>query len=95
MAQDIEEKVVFAVSPDGQGDGVPVVLLGIPYRAYKRMKNGNTSTFDLTKAGIPVKLVLYGAENHTAAMKMIEAHMAKTGTPMLDERRADFSIKPK
>lgn len=94
MAQDIEDKVVFAVSP-GNGDGVPMVLLGIPHRAYKRMKDGRTSTFDLTKVGLPVKLILYGAENHTAAMKMIEGHMAETGTAMLDERRADFSIQPK
>ncbi len=88
----IEEKMVFAVSP---GDGVPVVLLGIPQGAWEYMKDGKTHTFDLTRVGIPVKLMLYGAKDHDAAMKMIETHMSDRKLPYLDARREDFSIKPK
>lgn len=91
----IEEKIVFAISPDGQGDGVPVILMGIPAGAWEYMRNGKTHTFDLTKAGLPVKFVLYGAADHAEAMKVMEATMAASGTVIDDRRRDDFSIKPK
>lgn len=90
----IEEKMVFGISP-GTGDGVPCILLGIPAGAWEHMKDGKTHSFDMTKVGIPVKILLYGADNHTAAMKMIEGHMTDRGLPYLDARREDFSIKPK
>ncbi len=89
----IEEKMVFGISP-GQGDGVPCVLLGIPAKAWEHMRDGKTHTFDLTKAGLPIKLILYGAADHKAAMKMIEGHLAATNTPYLNELQTDFSIKP-
>src|SRR5579885_1315247 len=92
---DMENKVVFAVSLQGQGDGIPVVLLGIPARAWEHMKDGNTHTFDLTRAGVPVKLILYGARTHRDAMAVIETHSSLRGEPLLDARDRDFSIHPK
>jgi hypothetical protein len=90
----IEEKMVFGISP-GDGNGVPLVLLGIPKGAWDYMKDGKTHTFDLTKAGLPIKIMLYGADNHSAALKMVERHIAEKGLPYLDQRREDFSIKPR
>jgi hypothetical protein len=90
----IEEKMVFGVSP-GDGDGIPLVLLDIPKGAWEHMKDGKTHTFDLTKIGMPIKIMLYGADDHAAAMKMIEVHLAERGVPYIDARRDDFSIKPK
>jgi len=92
MAKNIEEQMVFAVSP-GSGDGVPVILLGIPEKAWEYMKDGKTHTFDLTRAGLEVKLVLFGAKDHDAAMKLITDGMAERGITVIDERRKDFSIK--
>lgn len=91
----IEEKMVFGVSPEGQGDGVPLVLLGIPAGAWEHMREGKTHTFDLTKIGLPIKIMLYGAADHAAAMKLIEGHLTDKGMPYVDARREDFSIKPK
>lgn len=91
----IEEKIVFAVSPTGQGDGAPVVILGIPKGAWEYMKDGKTHNFDLTKAGIPVKLMLFGAESHDAAMKVMNEAFAASGNAYLDARNRDFSIEPK
>lgn len=91
----IEEKMVFGVSPEGQGDGVPLVLLGIPAGAWEHMREGKTHTFDLTKIGLPIKIMLYGAADHAAAMKLIEGHLSDKGMPYVDARREDFSIKPK
>jgi hypothetical protein len=95
MTRNIEDKIVFGVCPGGEGDGVPLVLLGIPKGAWEYMKDGKTHNFDLTKAGIPVKLMLYGGDSHSHCMKMIEAHLSKQDLPYLDQRREDFSIKPK
>jgi hypothetical protein len=92
---DIEEKIVFAVSPSGQGDGVPVMLLGIPKGAWQYMRNGKTHTFDLTSAGIPVKLVLFGGRDHAEVMRTVDEAMKISNTPYLDKRRDDFAIKPK
>ncbi|TIM16233.1 MAG: hypothetical protein E5Y67_03300 [Mesorhizobium sp.] len=91
-----DEKLVFAVSPAGQGDGVPILLVGVPNGAWEYyMKDGKTHHFDLTKAGVPVKLLLFGAESHAAAMKVIDDAMKASGTAYLDERRTDFAIKHK
>jgi hypothetical protein len=95
MAQPPEDKIVFALSPAGDGDGAPMLLLGIPAGAWEHMKDGKTHTFDLTNIGIPLKLVLYGAANHTAAMQMIEAHLDQTGETLLKMFDKDFAIKPK
>jgi len=91
---DIESKMVFAVAPDGTGDGAPLVMLGIPTGAWDYMSDGKTHTFDLTKIGLPVKLMLYGAADHTSAMKVLEGHLSEQGVAYLDERRTDFSIAP-
>lgn len=93
MAQSIEEKVVFGVAPAGTGDGVQMVLFGIPAAAWENLKNGKCSTFDLTKLGIPVKVALYGAANHAAAMELIEGYMSKEGVPYINALREDFAIK--
>jgi hypothetical protein len=90
MPQDAEDKIVFALAPDTDA---PLVLLGIPSGAWEHMKNGQTHTFDLTKLGLPLKLMLYGAADHTAAMKMIEAHLSDRDLTMLDLRRENFAIE--
>ncbi|TIL29992.1 hypothetical protein [Mesorhizobium sp.] len=93
--RNLDEKLVFAVSPAGQGDGVPILLVGVPNGAWEYMKDGKTHHFDLTKAGVPVKLLLFGAESHAAAMKVIDDAMKASGTAYLDERLTDFAIKPR
>jgi len=92
----IEEKIVFAVAPEGQGDGVPVIMMGIPAGAWNYMQDGKTHTFDLTKAGVRAKLVLFGAQNHADARAALEAAAFASGADALDDQtRTDFSIQPK
>lgn len=93
MSKPIEERVVFAIAPQGQGDGVPVVMLGIPKGAWEYMKEGKTHTFDLTKAGVPVKLVVFGGATHAEALEVIEQGARDANRPLLDRRRDDFSIR--
>jgi hypothetical protein len=95
MPQNIEEKLVFAISPEGQGDGVPLLIVGLPAGAWEYMRDGKTHHFDLTKLGLPVKMIFFGAENHDAAMKALQEGMKARGEAYLDERQRDFSIEPK
>lgn len=93
MAQNIDERIVFGVSPRDEGGAD--LLLGIPRGAWEYCKDGKTHTLDLSSIGIPIRLMLYGAESHDAAVRVIEEHNKKLGVAILDERRRDFSIKPK
>lgn len=92
---EIEEKMVFALIPDALGDGTALVMLGVPAGAWEHMKDGKTHTFDLTRVGVPVRLMLYGAADHDAAVKLIQDAMKESGLSYLDQRREDFSIKPR
>jgi hypothetical protein len=90
----IEQKVVFAVAPQGQGDGVPVVVLGIPEGAWEYMSKGKTHTFDLTMAGVPVKLILFGGKDHSEVFGILDKTAQVSNTPYLNRMRDDFSMKP-
>ena len=85
-----ENQVLFLKSETE--DGVPLITLGITRAAWVYMKDGKTHTFDLTKAGVSLRLVLFGAKDHADAMKAIETSAKERGIPILDERRRDFSI---
>ena len=85
---------MFALSPTGTGDGVPLMVVGIPEKAWTVLIEGKTAEFDLTKAGLPIKLVLFGAKDHDAAMKMLTEHAANRNEPMYDRRREYFGIDP-
>ena len=90
-----DQKIAFALSPDGQGDGIPILMLGISQKAWEYMKDGKTHTFDLTSIGVPIKLVLFGASSRAAVVKLLEEACAASGSGVLHMPRVDFSIKPK
>lgn len=94
-ARNIEEKMVFAVSYEGQGDGVPVVVLGIPRAAWRYMRDGKTHNFDLTKAGVPVKLMIFGGKDHADVMKTLDDAAKLSGSAYEDARQKDFDIHPR
>lgn len=89
--RNIEEQVVFGIAPTSDGE-LPVIMLGIPEGAWKYMQDGKTHTFDLTRVGLPVRIMMFGAKDHSAVMKEIEDSMKAAGVPIFDERNKDFSI---
>lgn len=91
----IEERLIFAICPEGQGDGVPALMIGVPKGAWQYMRDGKTHTLDLTSAGLPIKLILFGGSDHADVMRQVNEVMKATNTPYLDQRNRDFSIKPK
>lgn len=84
-------QVMFAVS-EGEGDKLDV-LLGLPAAAWEHMKNGNTHTFDLTKLGLPIRIIMFGGADHATLKGWIDAHNRSLGiTGEIDLSGQDFSI---
>jgi len=92
MPDNIEQRLVFAYSPNGTGDGVPLVVIGLPAGAWEHMRDGNTTHVDMSKFGVNLKLVLFGGESHDAVMKVLEQATFARGDAILDERQKDFGI---
>jgi hypothetical protein len=86
-----EQKVVFAVAYEGTGDGIPLIILGVPRAAWVYMKDGKTHTFDLTKAGVPVKIMMFGGSDQ-AAIKGVLAEAAARGNARDLTGVVDFKI---
>lgn len=86
----IDRRLVFAVSPSDVR-GVATLLVGVPAGAWDHVKDGKTAGFDLSRIGIPFQLIMFGAETHDAAMKMLEQFASASGVALLDERRRDFA----
>lgn len=84
-----EEKMVFAVSKRGDE---PLLLLGIPAAAWEHMKDGKTHHFDLTKAGIPLKLMVFGGSSRSEIQRIIEEHNRRQGISTLYQPGKDFGI---
>jgi len=89
-----EDQILFALLPTKDGQP-PIIMFGIPKGAWEYMKDGKTHTVDLQKSGIPLRFMCFGAENHSAAMKVLNDAAAKLGVPYIDERGKDFTIEPK
>jgi hypothetical protein len=92
MVRNIEEKIVFGFAPPADPTKAATLIIGVPQAAWEYMKDGKTHTLDLTRIGIPIQLLLYGADSHDTAMRYIQEHNSKQGIPYLDERQKDFGI---
>lgn len=85
-----DKKVIFALTQDTSG--MPVVMLGIPAGAWEHLKHGNTNHFDLSKAGVPVKIIMFGADNRKAILDIIETHNKSIGAATLYQPGKNFGI---
>lgn len=65
-----EEKLVVALGTGGD-QPVPVVILGMTDAAWEYCAEGQTHLLDMTKLGIPCKLVLFGCRDHKNAAELI------------------------
>lgn len=92
-----ERNCVFGVSYEGQvgdPDRIPVVVIGIPAGAWAYMADGKTHSFDLSRVGVPVKLMLFGTATRASAMDMITEANAMNGKNTIDATDQDFAMKP-
>lgn len=87
---DHKAKPVFAYTETPTG---PIMIVGMTTASWEYCKDGKTLTFDLDSVGIPLKLVIFGAENHEKAIEVIQTHNAFQEKSMIDVRDQDLGIK--
>lgn len=84
-------QVVFAISP--RGDDGTDVLLGVPTAAWEYMQHGKTHTFDLTKLGLPIRIIMCGGADQSQIREWIDRHNRSLGIDVTENRTdQDFSI---
>lgn len=90
MSKDKEHKCIFAlgVSPDGTK---PTIILGVPKAAWDYMKDGKTHTFDFTQAGLPIQVIMFGAETQEEILELI--NQASKLPQFEQDLEKDFGIK--
>jgi arsenate reductase-like glutaredoxin family protein len=85
------KQMVFGVSK--APDGTPYLLLGVTASAWDHIKTGNTNHFDLTNVGVPLRLMIYGASDREAAIKVIEDHNSRVGMKTQSDLSRDYGIR--
>ena len=93
MSDKRDEQCAFSLMPM-LDHSAPIVSVGIPDAAWKRIRNGETHTIDLVKVGVPFRLMLFGAATNEAAVTILMDAAKLAGLPVYDERRRDLSIEP-
>ena len=76
-------------------DGIPLVTLGVSKAAWEYMKDGKSHTFDLTAAGIPLRLIMFGGETKAGMIESLRAQGEAWGLTVNDGPPLDFGIKNK
>lgn len=88
---DREKQVVIAASTGI--DGVPLVVLGMSKAGFEYSKIGNDChQFDLTKVGIPVRLIMFTRETHDECRKHVENKLFANGHVVADVTRTDLKL---
>lgn len=91
LNKDIEKVPVFGLSHDPITD-VVTLIVGIPTKSWSWMQNGKTSTIDLTKAGVRMRVVLFGGPTHQVVYDTLVKHNAKQGMVSDNQLNKDFGI---
>lgn len=92
MSQDIEKRIVFAMSPPSRR---PVTLLiGMPKASQDYLMDGTglSHDLDLTRAGLPIKLIIFGGKDHDDVKRQLDKAMSIAGVTINDQRNRDFAI---
>lgn len=88
-----KENTIFLLGKDEDG---AVLSVGMTDAAWDYCKDGKTHTFDLTKLGIPLKLMIFGGRDKPAIMADIKEQAKAWGLEVKDETAGDnFGIKGK
>lgn len=96
MTKELEAKnqVVF-LAAQGE-DGIPIVVLGVSKEAWEYCKDGKSHTFDLTRAGIPIRIMLFGGETKTQMLESLKEQGKAWGLQVQDNTGGEnYAIKDK
>ncbi len=87
-----DNKVVVAMAEPLPGQP-PTVILGIPKAAWEYMQDSKTHTFDLTKVGIPVQILMFGGADRADVMRLMDkASTMISGQPLANKPAPSASL---
>jgi hypothetical protein len=89
-------RIVFVISGPALGDATDTttVIMGIPRDAWEYMKDGKTHHFDISRFGVPCKIVLFGGDTFESVVKDLEdVNKARGFGPLRKRFEEDFGIK--
>lgn len=86
----IDEKIIFATSRGERGE--PIIMIGIPKKAYEYMADGKTHNFNLKPIGLDLSVLLFGCEDHDQGMEMLTGAIKAKGEKIIDMRNQKFDI---
>lgn len=85
-----ENQVMFAMGV--MDDNVPFLILGVSKEAWEYMKDGKTHTFDLSKAGLPLRVAMFGCADTKTARNELNNKLKSMGMGSLETPGKDFGI---
>jgi len=93
---DTEQKVLFAFAPaESQPDGIPTLVFLMTQKARDYMINGLSHDFDLTKIGIPLKVIIGPCHDHASGLAQLEkANGGPLARGFRDARGVSMEINP-
>lgn len=89
---DKENKIAFCIGDTEDG---PVLIFGITPKAWEYMKDGETHQFDLTKVGVPFKVMMFGAADYQSALDVLTIGAQMENIPVHKVTDIDLSFQPK
>lgn len=93
MPRPNEEKVLFAFTPGSDApDGVATLVFMMPQSAWEYMHTGLGHDFDLTKLGIPIKVVIGRCKNRKDGLEKLSPWLANA-KKVADATGVDIGFK--
>lgn len=94
MSNEMDRRPMFAYGQAANGDAV--ITIGLPRKAIEEMlaQPGFAKDMDLSRAGVPLIVSIFAAEDHEACKRIVMDVAEKLDIPHkgFDAKR-DFSIK--
>jgi len=88
-----DEQVLFAFARAcDTPDNIPVLTFLISEAAWAYAKDGLGHDFDLTRVGIPVKVIIGRTKNNAAGLELLRA-ANRIGEEVKDVRNVDLGFK--
>lgn len=90
--EELRERLIFAVGAD-EAQQCYTLMVGITQKCWEELQNENVSkNMDLTKAGIPLKLILFACDDQEHGMRVLKDACKASNIELDDQCGKDFSL---
>jgi hypothetical protein len=83
-----DKKVVVGLGGSDRSGDIPTIVLGMPEASWPEMEGGKTHSFDLSKIGIPVRIIMFRGKDHEDVAKTMMDAAGEAGADVFDQRHS-------